>query len=151
MSEQKWTKEPWEFHPEHGQVWAKNDKEHPRYEVGCDISLALFESWDGVPGPDAADANGQRAVACVNALQGIPDPAAWVEAAKKAIDSAQRVYDSLEQPEHCKGDDRFRFRRTCHEALDPDAECGIKMGEAGVQELGEALEALTTLRKAEGR
>jgi hypothetical protein len=101
MSEQKWTPEPWQFNPSDegdasvgmggyppslyvaapedavtpGDVIVLCTLTWPFYLVPCtEIDLAAFVYYGN------ADANGARIVACVNALAGIEDPAAFVAA-----------------------------------------------------------------------
>lgn len=44
--------------------------------------------------PDWSRANAKRAVACVNTLAGIPDPAAYIKAMREVVDAATRKIDA---------------------------------------------------------
>jgi hypothetical protein len=70
------TKEPWKYDA---------DEDHMIGSDGVGV-----RSGAGLRDPDECAANGARMVACVNALAGIPDPAAFVARAK-AIEAAARA------------------------------------------------------------
>lgn len=82
MSEQKWTKEPWDVHK-----W--------RICAGVESgnsTLVCDTAWNKKTREVAANkANAARIVACVNALAGIPDPAAFVSHVA-AMERALRFY-----------------------------------------------------------
>lgn len=85
MSEQKWTPEPWSV---------ACDRRETFIAGGADGGLAAIFAVGKDDGMGGATLDGQdsgnlfRAVACVNALAGIPDPAAFMERAKAAIEWA---------------------------------------------------------------
>jgi hypothetical protein len=77
VSEQKHTPEPWEY-------WNERSGEENTFNIQCvrgDIVAICDDHWDR-RGDDTNEANAARIVACVNALDGIPDPAAFVERAR---------------------------------------------------------------------
>ena len=76
----KHTQEPWVDCPAKGNT--ERRIEHKGVGNNC-ISLAVLS------GPDR-EANSARAVQCVNACAGIPDPAAALELAREAIRKIQR-------------------------------------------------------------
>ena len=65
----KWTPEPW---------YRANDRCHSMFGVGADRDGSPCIILTGNHNFPDAEANEDRAFACVNALAGIPDPEAWV-------------------------------------------------------------------------
>lgn len=74
------TPEPWELDT------------HPRDVISA--SGKFIARAQGRFGDDAADANARRIVACVNALAGIPDPAAFVKAARALADDVDCMLET---------------------------------------------------------
>lgn len=77
-------KEPWEIN---GCDW----DEETDQAIGCQVTDSEFyfvASCEGGRSSDHDNANARRIVDCVNALAGIPDPAAFVEAARGMAEAA---------------------------------------------------------------
>jgi hypothetical protein len=79
MSRHKWTPEPWTMHPR-----------PDRFKIEPDIAVVYAQQsrYDDSQSK-AREANAARIVACVNALAGVADPAAFV-AAFEAMSAALR-------------------------------------------------------------
>lgn len=105
------TKEPWEVQPyvEYGAV----------YIVGSDLGglVAGAHSWPTeIDSGDTArvEANARRIVDCVNALAGIPDPSAYIAAARGMREALEAIYSWADAG--CNGA-MWRFKdQTCAKA-----------------------------------
>jgi hypothetical protein len=73
---------------QYGEPW--REPAGSMYEIASGMACVLTMA----PYPDAT-AKRRRIIACVNAMDGIDDPAAFVENAAAAIDLLQQVHDAL--------------------------------------------------------
>lgn len=105
MSEQKWTAEPWRM----GMLNGHNADTIYGNDLCATNSDSAVASVFGVPRHKHVDdldrlderwqrgiANAERAIACVNALTGIPDPAAAIREAREALYSNLAEFDAID-------------------------------------------------------
>lgn len=90
--EEEWTYRPEVLHQTLGHIGGRCPA-----IVSSDLPMASFHRMSGTLAGKChvAEANAERAVACVRACKGIPDPAAALEAARKALRAAQFRYERL--------------------------------------------------------
>lgn len=121
-NEQGWTKEPW---------WYDRDTDHGSpiiFQGTPPEDRRSFKHWEATPVVgfhqadheseawfEVDDADGERIVTCVNALAGIADPAAAIEAAREALGACEgfltRTIDRLDEGQRgCWAEDAEALR-----------------------------------------
>lgn len=104
MREKKHTPEPWKAERYHGRGYCAWSIYHITHLASFSPSTTVSGGDDPALSEKTEDAdckaNAERAVACVNAMRGIEDPAAFMENARTAADGARKqarasVRDSL--------------------------------------------------------
>lgn len=100
MSGYQWTKEPWESFEASGVTAVQQ----------AGVFTPPVISWQGFDDSDRTieehRANARRIVACVNALAGIPDPAAFMAEVREVLASAPVLFQcGIEYEEECATDD----------------------------------------------
>lgn len=92
MSEQKWTKEPW---------WVDGLRVESAAWSICDMDWDYsgdgFDKFEEQEHKAVDAANADRIVACVNALAGIPDPAAFVSRVAAMEEALKEVVRLIQQ------------------------------------------------------
>ena len=86
------TKEPWEIN---GCDW----DEETDQTIGCEITDSEFyfvASCEGGRSSEHDNANARRIVDCVNAFAGIPDPLAFVQAARGMAEALEACQSTLQ-------------------------------------------------------
>ncbi len=84
MTEMKHTKEPWKYNDKTGCIEGLTREPDKHWTGKCHVIGHLFH-----------DADSARAAVCVSALSGIPNPPAFVEAARKLLEAGKAARDSL--------------------------------------------------------
>ena len=86
MTEMKHTKEPWIQWQDHPDVFAGGVVSQTPYSITGGERVADFSHDDPSDEDATGIANAARCVSCINALAGIPNPPAFVEAVKELVD-----------------------------------------------------------------
>lgn len=95
--EEEWTYRPEVLHQTLGHIGGRCPA-----IVSSDLPMASFHRMSGTLAGKChvAEANAERAVACVRACKGIPDPAAAIEAARKAL---EKMFNAIGVAIACQG------------------------------------------------
>jgi hypothetical protein len=120
------TPEPWAVNPLRAHVDA--------FDTGVPIPVCQL-LWPTEDRSEAeTEANGHRIVSCVNALQGVPDPAAYVKAFEEMRAALKATYNVNPWSEAWRDirDDALALAEAAHPVLDAQLRASVALlGEKG--------------------